>query len=230
MIHSYSSLSMYDKCPQQFYQVRVLKAFPYKPGPEAQWGDYVHNELEKAGKLATLTPPRPAQLPPDLAPFQWVVDKLIPMLPGTKMFEVDFNFNRTWHNVGARDWSAKFWTGKGDLVAVSEDRLTGIYIDYKTGNDRYPDTDQLELMGVMMKANYPTLQTVHGHLVFVQTGKVESRTYTEHQLPALRSKWEAKAMDVELAKQSDTWPMKKSPLCPWCPHTTCENWTPPKKK
>lgn len=230
MIHSYSSLSMFDKCPHQYQQVRVLKRYPYQPGPAAQWGDYVHQELEKAGRLVTLKPPQPAQLPADLAPFQWVVDKLIPMLPGTVMFEVDFNFNKTWHNVGARDWNNKFWTGKGDVVAVSEDRTSGVYVDWKGGNDRFPDADQLELMAVMMKANYPTLQTVHAYLVFLQTGKVEKRTYTEHQLPALRTKWEAKAMEVELAKSSDTWPKKKSPLCPYCPHTVCENWTAPKSK
>ncbi len=230
MIHAYSALSMFDKCPQQFYQVRVLKAYPYQPSPEAQWGDYVHQELEKAGRARTWDPAATVNLPPDLAPYQWIVDNLIPSLPGTKMFEVEFNFNKSWHNVGGRDWSVKYWTGKGDVVAISEDRTTGVYVDFKTGGDRYPDTNQLELMAVMMKANYPTLETVDAALLFTQTAKVEKRTYTLHQLPALRSKWGAKALEVELAKQSNTWPMKKSPLCSWCPHKSCPNWSPPKER
>lgn len=230
MIHSYSSLSMFEKCPQQFFQVRVLKAYPYQPSPEAQYGDYVHQHLERVGKARTSTPPGAADLPQDLAHLAWITDTLVPSLPGTKMFEFEFNFGRGWHSCGARDWSVKYWTGKGDVVAISEDRKAGVYLDHKTGSDKYPDTDQLELMAVMMKAAFPTLEFIKGGLLFTKTAKTVTRDYTLHQLPALRSKWEAKALDVELAKTSNDWPMKPGPLCPWCPHKSCPNWREPPVK
>lgn len=228
MIHSYSSLSMYEKCPQQYYQVRILKAYPYQPSPEAQWGDYVHNQLEAAGKLV-IQGQRP-QLTPDLQAYQWIVDNLIPSLPGDVLFEFEFNYNRSWQNVHAKDWNNKFWTGKGDVIAITPDRKTGVYIDYKTGNDRNPDVGQLELMAVFMKTSFPTLEQVKAGLLFTQTGKPITKDYTLHQLPALKSIWEQKAMEVELAKASNTWPMKPSALCPWCPHKTCPNWKPQKAK
>lgn len=228
MIHSYSSLSMFEKCPQQYYQVRVLKAYPYQPSAEAQWGDYAHNQLEAAGN-ALVQGQRP-QLTPDLSAYQWIVDKLLPSLPGDRLFEFEFNFNRGWQNVAARDWNNKFWTGKGDVIAITPDRKAGIYIDYKTGRDDYPDVKQLELMSVFMKTSFPTLEHVRAGLLFLQTGKAVTRDYTLHQIPALKTMWEQRAMEVELAKSSNSWPMKKSALCPYCPHKTCPNWTPPKSK
>lgn len=230
MIHSYTALSMFDKCPQQYYQVRVAKTYPYQPSAAAQWGDYVHQHLERVGRARTDVPPQPAELPADLQGYAWVTDQLVPSLPGTKLFEYEFNFSKNWRACGAKEWGVKYWTGKGDVVAISEDRQTGVYLDHKTGNDRYPDTDQLELMAVFMKTEFATLEHIRAGLLFVQTGKAVTRDYTAHQLPALRSKWEAKALEVELAKSSDTWPMKPGPLCPWCPHQSCPNWTPPKAK
>jgi len=221
MIHSYTSLSMFDKCPQQYYQVRVLKAYPYVQTPEAAFGDHVHKVLEVAGKAATGTPPQRVPLPPDMVGLQWIVDDLLPSLPGTKLFEFEFNFAQNWRTCDARDWNNKYWTGKGDVVAISDDRRYGVYVDWKTGKDTRPDADQLELMAVFMRKAFPTLEGVRAGLLFTQTGKPVTRDYTVHQIPALQSKWEARALEVELAKKSNTWPTKPSALCPWCPHKTC---------
>ena len=227
-IHSFTSLSMFEKCPQQYYQMRVRKAYPYKPGPEEQWGNHVHNALEAAGNA--LVGGRPAQLPPDLAAYQWIIDGVVAVLPGDRFFEHNFNFNKSWRSVGHKDWNHKYWNGKGDVIAISADRKQGVYIDYKTGSDRYPDLGQLELMAVFMKGDFPTLEHIRAGLLYTQTGKTVTRDYTLHQLPALRTVWETKALEVELALQSNTWPMKKSALCPYCAHTTCPYWSPPKAK
>ena len=230
MLHSYSSLSTFEQCPQKYYQTRVLRAYPYVPSEEAKWGDRAHKALEQAGNALVSGNLAGSILPPEFAAYQWVINNVVAALPGTKLFEFEFSFTARWLHCGARDWSIKTWTGKGDVIGLSHDRKQGVYLDYKTGNDRYPDVDQLELMTVFMKTAFPTLEYVRAGLLFLQSGKPVTRDYTEHQFPLLRTTWEAKARDVELAQASNTWPMKKSSLCPYCPHKTCPNWTPPKPK
>jgi hypothetical protein len=59
--------------------------------------------------------------------------------------------------------------GIADLLIVDDENLTGRIVDYKTGNNRYPDTDQLVLMSLMTFAHFPHLRQVNSALLWCQS-------------------------------------------------------------
>jgi RecB family exonuclease len=243
MAHSFSSLKMLEQCPRQYKVVRIDKLYPYKETPETAFGNRVHDALDK-----NINAGHP--LPADLANYQWVVDSLIPALLPWRMGEVEYSFKGDGGPAGHRDWANKYWSGKADVFAVDQpiskywrnavtgEQATGDeprptqaqIIDWKTGKSGYPDPEQLELMAMFAFWADPSLQVINGYLVFLQDAKVVRATFTKQQLPGLEVKWKAKAAAEEQRRVSDDWPAVKSHLCPWCPHTACENWTPPKPK
>jgi PD-(D/E)XK nuclease superfamily len=229
IIHSHSSLDMHKKCPQQYHQVRILKRFPYEPGPEAIRGDKIHKALEEYGRDAT-------PMPPEYAQFAKVVDDYVTPLAGTKYFEHQFDFTADGMPISNMDWNNKALTGKADVLVV--DGRKALVLDWKTGKAGYPNTKQLERMAVFTMWKFIGVDTVVGVLAFIEhdgepTTKGEpvvTKTYTRSQLPGLVATLKAEMNAVQYDLQKGYWEMRPSPLCPWCPAKDCPNWTPPKEK
>jgi hypothetical protein len=213
--HSYTSLKEFQQCPRKYHEKRVLKLHPYVQGPEAAFGDYVHQALEAAGKHGT-------PLPPDLAPYQWVVDDVIKRMPGDVRYEHEFSLTKTGTAIPHNDWNRKFWLGKADVLALVGD--TAIVLDFKTGKSKYPDTDQLELMALYTFMEFPQVNTVKGMLLFLNDAVTHATVHSRADFSKMYQKFFAITQEVAHAQDSGSWPEYKSPLCPWCPCTTCPNW------
>jgi hypothetical protein len=136
---------------------------------------------------------------------------------------MEFSLSKMGTAVGDRDWGNKFWTGKADCIAVAGDHA--VVVDWKFGSDRYPDTEQLELMAIFAMMKFPDVKTVAGAIVFANTAKVVPATFHRKDFHTLYGKWIDKVKEIDLATASGQWPTVSDPgkarLCGWCPVTDC---------
>ena len=103
----------------------------------------------------------------------------------------DFNDNNAWVR------------GIGDLVIVNKDRA--FYIDYKTGSNKYPDTDQLELMALLTFAHYPDIDKVNAALLFVVKESITKLTVRREDAEKLWWKYRERVAKIESSHSSGVW-------------------------
>jgi len=192
--------------------VRVLKHYPFQETEATMWGKRVHKAAELRVRDNT---------PFDFDfPGQDVVEALA-VLPGDKYCELEMAVNDKLEMVAFDDPSAVL-RGIADLIIVNGE--TARVCDYKTGSDKYPDVEQLELMALMMFIKFPQVTRSHGALLFLATDKVVQKITKREDAQALWVNWMAKVGRVESAHELGVWNPKTSGLCrKWCPVTTCEH-------
>ena len=141
---SFSSLKQYINCPNQYYEVKVLKKYETKPTHQMLYGLEVHSALENYAKDGK-------ELPHNYKRFAAMVDPLLEIdgerYPEHRMAMTEAGEPCTW---AAKDYWVR---GIVDLMIVSGD--TAFIVDYKTGSDKYPDVKQLRLMALMTFAHFP---------------------------------------------------------------------------
>jgi len=207
---SFSSLKQYINCPRQYNEVKVLKNYETKPTPQMRYGTDVHEALEKYAKDGT-------DLPNNYKRFAELVDPMLE-IDGERFIEhrMALDINRQ-----PSKWGSGYWVrGIVDLMIISDD--TAFIVDYKTGSDKYPDMKQLKLMALMTFAHFPEVQTVRAGLLFVLHNNFMPDEYSRGDIDKL---WEAFSPDLERLKisyENNTWQANPTPLCGWCPVTTCE--------
>ena len=155
---SHSGLKQYETCARQFHEVKVLKRYPREETEQTLYGTRLHEQAELYIKDG-----RP--LDPDFKFMQPTMEKLSAM-PGRKFPELEMALT---HDLRPCDFkSPDYWVrGIADLVIVDDDNLTARVFDYKSGGDKYPDTDQLTLMSLMVFALFPHVRHVTSGLLFV---------------------------------------------------------------
>jgi hypothetical protein len=110
--------------------------------------------------------------------------------------------------------------GIADLLIVNED--VAYVVDYKTGSDRYPDLEQLKLMALMTFVHFPKVNKVKGALLFILKNNLVSEDYERSQIPTLWDSFTPKVKRLELSYEKNEWPTNPTPLCRYCPVSTCE--------
>jgi CRISPR/Cas system-associated exonuclease Cas4 (RecB family) len=208
---SFSSLKDFIGCPKRYYEVKVAKNFETKITQAITYGKEVHSALEyyvRDGKA----------LPKNYERFKETLDALV-AIPGQRYCE---------HEMGlmADGTPCKFsdknrWVrGIADLLIV--DGQTAYVVDYKTGNDKYPDLDQLKLMALMVFAHFPEVNLVKGALLFILKDNLISQDYERKDIDAIWETFTPKVKRLELSYQTNEWPANPTPLCGYCPVSTCE--------
>lgn len=208
---SYSSLKDYANCPKQYQEIKVLKRFTKFPTEQMRYGTEVHKALEDY--VGEDTP-----LPKNYERFKSQLDPLKEM-EGIKFPEhrMAITFNRQPCTWGAKDYWVR---GIADLLVINGEKA--YVVDYKTGSNKYPDPKQLQLMALMTFAHFPQVNVVHAGLLFVMHEHFIPETYTRDKI---ESYWEDFQWNLERLHNSyvtDTWQANPTPLCGWCPVTTCE--------
>jgi CRISPR/Cas system-associated exonuclease Cas4 (RecB family) len=211
---SFSSLKDYINCPRQYQEIKVLKRFHKHPTPQMTYGNEVHKALEEyvgEGKPLVKNYER----------FKRVLDALID-ISGNKYPEHKMALDA---NRQPCEYGKGYWVrGIADLLIV--DGETAFVVDYKTGSNRYPDSKQLKLMALMVFAHFPEVQHVKAGLLFVMHESFMPEEYTRDMADTL---WKAFDPDLErlrLSYETDKWMPNPTPLCGWCPVTTCEHYRP----
>lgn len=210
---SHSSLKDFEGCARRYHEVKVLKRYPFKDTPQTLYGKQVHEAIEEYGKTGTPMPEAFAQYKP-------VVDAILAK-PGRKLFEYEMGVTADLKPCEFKDHNV--WVrGIADFVSVDDENLTAWVVDWKTGNDRYPDTDQLLLMGLMLFAHFPHLRRVNSALMFIVKGSMVKHQLDRDGEAGAWQRYRERVAKIEAAQAHDVWNPKQSPLCGWCPVKTCE--------
>ena len=209
---SHSALKDYEGCPKRYQEIKVLKNYPFTETEATRYGNEVHKAIELYIRDNTPVPEAYAQFVP-------VVDELLKK-PGRKLAEQQMALTK---ELKPCDWRASdVWVrGIADLLIIDDDNLTAWVVDWKTGSDKYPDRDQLKLMSIMVFAHYPHIRKVNSALLFIVKGSMTKHSMTYDQADAHWWDYRERAARIEQAHETGVWNAKPSPLCPWCPATTC---------
>jgi len=211
---SHTSLKNFETCPRQYHEVKVLKHHPFQETEATRYGNQVHEALElyvRDGK----------EIPPEFAQFKDVADSLM-RKPGRKLAEYEMALTR---DLQVCDWKDRnAWVrGIADILILDDDNLTAWVGDYKTGNDKYPDRDQLVLMSIMVFVHFPHIRKVNSALLFIVKNSMFRMQMQRDQAEAAWWRYRERTAKIEACHDSGVWNPSQSGLCrKHCPVTTCE--------
>ena len=210
---SHSSLKDFEGCQRRYQEVKVLKNYPFTETEATRYGNQVHEALELYVKEGTPIPPQYAQ-------FQPVVDALLNK-SGRKLAEYEMALTA---DLLPTKWKAdNVWVrGIADLLIVDDENLTAWVADYKTGNNKYPDSDQLVLMSIMLFAHFPHIRKVNSALLFLVKNDIVKMSMTADEATKHWWKYRERYARLEASFANDVWNPNQTPLCGWCPVKTCE--------
>ena len=155
---SHSALKDFEGCPRRYHEVKVLNNYPFQETEATYYGKEFHSAAEHYIKDGTPLPPQ----------FEYAKDTLDALLskPGRKLCEYEMGLTKDLLPCSFHDKN-RWVRGIADLLIIDDDNLTARVVDYKTGNNKYPDTDQLKLMSLMVFKHFPHIRKVSSALLFV---------------------------------------------------------------
>jgi CRISPR/Cas system-associated exonuclease Cas4 (RecB family) len=208
---SHTALKDYENCPRKYYETRVLKKYPFEKSEQMRYGD----ELHKAAEQFVIAN---APLPERFGFLQPTLDALMAKR-GTKHAElklaatVDF---------APCDWFDKTAWVRGIVDLLILDGETAWVVDYKTGSNKYPDRDQLDLMALLTFVHYPQVKAVNAALIFVVKESMTKHKVSVDVRDKLQNQYRERVASIEASLANNVWNPKQSGLCPWCPVHSCE--------
>ena len=209
MAYSYSAIKEFTTCPRKYYENKILKIHPFTDTEATMYGKAVHKALEDyIGQDIPLA---------GHSRFQGIADNLKSM-EGTKYVELEMALDESLEPCKFKD-SKAFIRGIADLVIINGS--TASIFDYKTGKANYPDTDQLELMALMVFRHFPEVEHVKAGLLFILYDKIITAEYHKKNAKDGWIKWAGKIAEIEQCADLNVWSENPSGLCGWCPCTTC---------
>lgn len=211
---SHSALKTFEQCPRKYHECNVLKLHPYQETEATRYGTQVHESIElyiKKGK----------PIPPEHERFKPVVDAMINR-QGRKLAEHEMGLTADLKPCDFKD--PNVWVrGIVDVLVIDDDNMTAWVGDWKTGSNKYPDRDQLVLMSLMVFAHFPHIRKVNSALLFIVKEDMVKMTMVREQADKFWWKYRERVAQIEACHTNNMWHSKKSPLCPWCPCTSCEH-------
>jgi RecB family exonuclease len=211
---SHSSLKDYEGCPRRYHEVKVLKNYPFTDTQATIYGKELHEAAEFYIKDDT-------PLPPQFAFIQDALDAL-KSKPGRKLCEHKMGVRADLSPCGFADKDV-WCRGIADLLIIDDDNLTARVVDYKTGNNKYPDREQLKLMALMVFAHFPHIRRVSGALLFVVKNDIAKASFLVGEAEEYWWDYRERVARIEQAHESGVWNPRPTPLCGWCPVMTCEH-------
>lgn len=208
---SYSGLKDYVNCPRQYQEVKVLKRYEKRPTQQMLYGTAVHGALEDYVGKGT-------PLPKNYQQYQKQLDPLKDM-GGIKFPEhrMAVTFDRTPCTFGAKEYWVR---GIADLLVIDGEQA--YIVDYKTGSNKYPDPKQLQLMSLLTFAHFPQVQHVKAGLLFVVHEHFVTSEYARENSEKLWNDFIPDLERLRLSHVNDSWQPNPTPLCGWCPVSSCE--------
>ena len=216
---SYSSIKTFEQCPKKYYHLKVAKDVKDDPGEAAIYGTEVHEAAELFIKDGTPIPEKFAFMRPIVEPLA--------AKKGEKLAELRLGLRKVGSGYEACGFFDKdvWYRGIVDLLILDGDRAW--MIDYKTGkNAKYADMKQLDLMAGALFVRYPDLKVIKSGLAYVVSQEFPKKTHKREDLNKYLSVFVDELDQLDAAMDNGVWNAKTSPLCGWCPVTTCEHWKP----
>lgn len=210
---SHSSLKNYEGCARRYHEVNVLNNYPFVETEATRYGTVVHQVAEDyvaEGK----------DIPPQYAFIKDTLDALMNK-PGRKLAEMKMALTQ---DLMVCKWDAKdAWArGIADLLIIDDENMTAWVIDYKTGNDKYPDRDQLRLMSILVFKHFPHIRKVNSALLFVVKNTMVKHSMTVDEADAEWDRYRVRVAKIEASFSNGVWNPTQTPLCGWCAVSKCE--------
>lgn len=210
---SHSSLKDFEGCARRYHEVKVLKKYPTPETEQIKYGKELHKAAEDYVRDGTPIPEQFAFVKPTIDALMTKSGRRYPE------FEMALTENLT--PCGFKD-DAVWVRGIADLLIVDDDNLTAWVVDYKTGNNKYPDVGQLELMSLMVFANFPHIRQVNSALLFVVKETMVKAKMMVEEAPAAWQRYRERVAKLAACHDNDVWNPNQTPLCGWCPVRSCE--------
>jgi hypothetical protein len=208
---SFSSLKDYVNCPRQYHEVKILKKFAKQPTQQMTYGTEVHKACEDyVGEGIPLAK--------NYERFKPVLDSLME-ISGTRYVEYEMALGKDKQPCDFNDEN-RWVRGIVDLLIVDED--TAFIVDYKTGSNKYPDVKQLKLMALMTFQHFPGVQNIRAGLLFVMHSSFINESYKRTEIDKLWGSFHGDLERLKLSYETNAWMPNPTPLCGWCPVTTCD--------
>lgn len=236
--YSSSKRKTLAQCPLKFYHTYVAKSYPFVETPAVLIGRHCDTVLENA--IASGIEPDLDELREKLEhihPEYEHLDNLVAGVdaaheyavtrPGIKVLQKRVALDQRLQPT-AVDWRAKsklFDSAMFDLVTLDPDPSKVYVDDWKTGNDGFPDWDQIEDYSVYMFSVLPKVQVVEGSIVWLRKGRHNTnivhkltKQFRRGDLRKTVQRWaDAHGQVMGYNKQSD-WPAQPNKMCNWCEH------------
>lgn len=210
---SHSALKDFEGCPRRYHEVKVLNKYPFQETEATHYGKEFHTAAELYIRDGT-------PLPKQFSYAQEVLDALLAK-PGRKLCEYEMGITPDLQACSFNE--KKRWVrGIADLLIIDDDNLTATVVDYKTGNNRYPDLDQLKLMSMMVFKHFPHIRRVKSALLFVVKNDMVKSSMALDDADAEWWKYRERVAKLEQCFDTGVWNPKSSALCPWCVVKSCE--------
>jgi CRISPR/Cas system-associated exonuclease Cas4 (RecB family) len=209
---SFSILKDFEQCPRKYYEIKVLRNYPSDKTEAILYGERLHRACEEYIRDNI----------PLSEEFRFLHDTLegIKAIEGAKFCELKMSVDKDLKPCGFKD---SWCRGMADIVIVNHEKKQAFVGDYKSGNNKYPDTDQLELMALMLWALYPDLEVVKGALFFVTKGTMSPKTIYKDDVEVLWNKYKERDSIRAAAHATGVFNPKQSGLCRrHCPVLSCE--------
>lgn len=218
-VHSFSATKKFKQCRRIFHLDRVERRFPFVKGEAAKRGDEIHDALANFIGKSIVIPKKHRELLQEYA-------VALKSRPGKKHVETKLGVRKDFTPCGYFDADV-YMRVIIDYVNVSPDGLKILVVDHKTGKDGYPDVDQLRDNAVVLFAHFPEAEEVHGLLAFLDHDTNAPAEFHREFLEDYQNQVLEDCAEIDVALATGDFPPTKGPLCPWCPHTKCEFWSPP---
>lgn len=210
---SHSALKDFEGCQRRYYEIKVLKNYPFTETEATRYGNQVHEAIEfyiRDGK----------PIPPEYEQFKDTVDAMLKK-SGRVLVEYEMALTK---ELKPCNWKAKdVWVrGIADILIVDDENMTAWVGDWKTGNNKYPDRDQLVLMSLMVFAHFPHIRKVNSALLFIVKNDMVKMSMTREEVHAHWWEYRERIARLEASYANDVWNPNQTPLCGWCPVKTCE--------
>jgi hypothetical protein len=219
---SYSSIKTFDQCPKKYFHLKVVQDVKDEGNEASRYGNDAHAAAEAYIKDGTPIPDTYAIMRP--------VVEALSKFPGDKHTELKLGIKRTDNGFEPCGFFDKdvWYRGIVDLLIVKG--KTAYLIDYKTGkNAKYADMKQLDLMAGAVFIHFPNVVRIKSGLAFVVSNEFPKKDHVRENLNQYLAVFDDQLDQLEAAMDNGIWNAKTSPLCGWCPVTSCEHWRPRRK-
>lgn len=209
---SYSSLDLFQQCPQKYYRLKVKKDVKEPINDHLVYGLDVHKAAENFIKDGTPVPEKFAFIVP-------ILEKL-KEYEGEKLCEYRMGLTKNLEPCGFFDREV-WWRGVADLIILNGDSAK--IIDYKTGkSSKHADTKQLEILSLAVFKHFPQVKRIKGGLLFVVANEFVKGDFDVGQSHVYWQRWLTGTAQLEKAFEVDVWNPRPNFTCrKWCPVKDC---------
>jgi hypothetical protein len=213
---SYSSIKTFDQCPKKYHHLRILKDFKDEDSTATIYGTELHTAAEEFIRDGTPIPPKFSFIAPTL--------EALNRIEGEKHCEIKMGIAKRDGKFVPCDFFAKdvWWRGIADLLIINEEKQTAYLVDYKTSkNAKYADTKQLDLLAGAIFTHYPKVMEIKSALLFVVSNEIVKKKHEFMMRLSYLNSMEPELTRLEAAIKTNVWNPVSSPLCKFCPVSSC---------